>query len=427
MHTYFGLLDDFAERHRDAAITSLGALNNHLLTAALFEGPLLINDGYLLNHPVLQAAVVDADSSPLRALVEAGFVKILTRNDRSLGTLAEDMADAGIESAKRLLGQDTYGRQLQPALNQWAERLEVAEPESAFRDWPRAHVSQLFARLAATALDRAIDGTAAGSSRENLMSFQKLFGIGGPSANRTNWEEAADSMREQGKISHEVHNALMLMGNEAYQHAWGCALAEGGKDVAVLTRAPLYLDLDRPVGRLDPENPPQGVTVLGPDIAVAGKRVGRKWVLLAEIVRSGHPMTYLKAEFLDALKRHYANPGIGDDGVKRAARRYSNALAEHFGSRRRGFVFDIGSTITTTAVGTAVAGPVGAGIGLGFGLFTNVANYTFGPKLLARLSTQFGKPWITTRRTRMSPVTSSFQLDPQEAARYLAAVDDFPG
>jgi hypothetical protein len=425
VHTYFGLLDDFAERHRDASVASLPNLNNHLLTAALFDGPLLVNDGYLLNHPVLRDALIDPDSSPLCLLVESGFVKILTRNNRMLGALAEEMADAGIESAQHLLRQDDYRKNLKPALDSWTERLKVGEPGVAFRDWPRAHVSQLFADLASTALDQAIDRTPKGDAQKTLVEFRKAFRAEGPSANRTVWERAADRGREEGKLPSDVHNALMLIGNEAYQYAWGCALSEDGEGAAVLTRAPLYLDLDQSVAQVDLTNPPEGIVVYGPDIAVAGKRVGRNWELLAEIVRSGAPMTYRKAAFLDALRRYYANGGKDDEEVKRAARAYENALAEHFGSRRRAFAFAIGSTLASTAAGAAVAGPIGIGVGLGIGLFTNAADYSFGPKLLARVAAPFGKSWITKKRSRMGWVTSSFQLDPERVVMHLAGVGQF--
>jgi hypothetical protein len=165
--------------------------------------------------------------------------------------------------------------------------------------------------------------------------------------------------------------------------------------------------------------------VYGPDIAVAGKRVGRKWELLAETVRSGAPMTYRKAAFLNSLRSYYANGAKDGEEVKQAAAAYSNALAEHFGSRRRGFVFAIGSTLVSTAVGAAVAGPIGVGAGLGIGLFTNAADYSFGPKLLAKLSAPIGKPWITKNHSRMASVTSNFQLDPLRVAAHLAEVDQF--
>jgi hypothetical protein len=157
MSTYFGLLDDFAMRHHDAAVTSMRALNEHLLAAVLFEGPLLINDGYLFNHVVLQEAVIKPDASPLRALVESGYVQILTRNGRGLGMLAERMAQGGITSAQHLLTTELYREQLKPALSTWGERLELFDFEVPLRHCPRPtclRSSRSWLRTRSTALSR---------------------------------------------------------------------------------------------------------------------------------------------------------------------------------------------------------------------------------------------------------------------------------
>ncbi|MBS1868040.1 MAG: hypothetical protein JSS99_00070 [Actinobacteria bacterium] len=424
--TYFGLVDDFAGRHDAAvAVKSLRALNDHLLVAALFGGSLLINDGYLLNNLALQQAVIEQDTSPLCAFVESGYVKILTRNTRELGTLADHMADRGIRSARRLLDEDAYAKRLQPALSSWAEKLAGVNPTISFSPWPSRHMSQIFVKLAATALDNALDRTPVGEPRRQLVEFQKAFADCGPSANRTDWESEADRLHAQDGLSDEAHIALMRIGNEAYQYAWGCALTELDAKVAVHGRAPAYLDLDVSLGPLDPERQAEGVTVFGPDIAVARKRVGKNWSLLKEIIQAGDDITYVKAEFITELERYYADPTLGDDPVKQAARKYSRALAARFGSARRAFRFGVMTTLSSSAAGFAVGGPVGAGVGLGIGLLGNVTDHTVGPKMLAKLSSPLAKPLITTTRSRMPAATSSFQLDQQKAAGFLRGVERF--
>jgi hypothetical protein len=267
----FGLVDDFAVNHHDAAVTSMRALNEHLVAAVLFGDSLLINDGYLLNHKVLQEAVLKPDSSPLCQLVESGFVKILTRNERALGDLADHMAEEDIQSARQLRSTDAYVKRLQPALSRWAEKLRlVEEGDASFSSWPAAHVSQIFKRLTTTALKAAIDRTDQDKHRKELQEFQAVWASASKSANRTDWEREADLRRGKHKqLSEEVHVALMRIANEAYQYAWGCALSETDARVTVETRAPMYLDLDVSLGELDPARPPKGVTVYGPDIAVA--------------------------------------------------------------------------------------------------------------------------------------------------------------
>jgi hypothetical protein len=425
MSTYFGLLDDFAVRHHDAAVTSMRALNEHLLTAVLFEGPLLINDGYLLNHAVLQEAVLKPDASPLRALVESGYIQILTRNGRGLATLAERMADDGVASAQHLLTTEIYRKQLKPALSTWGERLELFDFEVPFRDWPKMHLSQIFTKLATDALDGAVEMSAAGQDRKQLVEFQKVLHHGGSSANRTYWEKEVDRLNADAKISDEVRTALMLMGNEVYQYAWGCALSEEDDRAAVQTRAPMYLDLDVPLGRLDPEGQHHGVTVFGPDLGVAGKRIGSRWSLLAKVVRGNEEIAAVKGQFLTELNRYHADPIAGDEQVTGAAKQYSKALSAHFGSSRRAFRLDVTTTFLSGGVGLAVGGPVGAAVGIGVGLVGNVADATVGPKLMAKMSSPLSKPWITTKPGRMPVATSNFKLDQQKAAGYLEGVERF--
>jgi hypothetical protein len=425
MPTYFGLLDDFAVRHHDAAVTSMRALNEHLLAAVLFEGPLLINDGYLLNHAVLQEAVLKPDVSPLRALVESGYIQILTRNGRELGILAERMALDGITSAQHLLTTEFYRERLRPALSRWDERLELFDFEVPFRHWPKTHLSQTFTKLATDALDGAIEMSAPGNDRKQLVEFQKVLDDGGSSTNRTYWETEVNRLNAYGKLSDEVRIALMLMGNEVYQYAWGCALSEDDDSAAVQTRAPMYLDLDVALGQLDPERQPHGVTVFGPDLGVAGKRVGSKWSLLAKVVRGTEEITVVKGQFLKALNNYYADPGAGDEQVTRAAKQYSKALSAHFGSSRRAFRLDVTTTLLSGGVGFVVGGPVGAVVGAGIGLVGNVADATVGPKLLAKMSSPLGKPWIATKPGRMPIATSNFRLDQHKAAGYIKGVERF--
>lgn len=61
---------------------------------------------------------------------------------------------------------------------------------------------------------------------------------------RTDWENAAVFLRDGGKLSERLFRELMQAGNEAYQYAWGCALADKNSLVRVETRAPKHTSLD---------------------------------------------------------------------------------------------------------------------------------------------------------------------------------------
>ncbi len=80
---YLGILDDFALRYDlpGACSKDINNLNQILLTQAFIGPPLLINDGYFVNHPAMRDAIISSESSPLTRLTESSFINILTRND----------------------------------------------------------------------------------------------------------------------------------------------------------------------------------------------------------------------------------------------------------------------------------------------------------------------------------------------------------
>ena len=85
--------------------------------------PPVVNDGYLLNNPALRRAIIQPETSPFCALVEAGFVKILSRNEGAIERLAETMANQNIVSAQQLLEDASYVERYQPALAKWSTHL----------------------------------------------------------------------------------------------------------------------------------------------------------------------------------------------------------------------------------------------------------------------------------------------------------------
>lgn len=210
MVSYFGLVDDdFAARHDDGAIMSMSELNKQLIFAVLFDEPLLINDGHIINSPVVYDAVLNRDASPLRRLVQGGYIQILTRNKSSLDTLAERMADYGITKAQERLREPDYDA-LKRVLTKWSGTLT----KKSFRLWPRKDTSAVFEKLAVGALDKAVDRVREKAHQTQLTQFKTEF-TGRDRRNRTTWEEIALSMRSSGLLSYEVQRSILHMANEA--------------------------------------------------------------------------------------------------------------------------------------------------------------------------------------------------------------------
>jgi hypothetical protein len=423
MLTYFGQVDDFAARHRDGAVTSSDQLNRHLLFAVLFGDPLVINDGYVIMSPAIRPAILEPKLSPLRQLVEAGHIKILTRNDRDLVGLAKHMADAGISSAKDLL-RDADFPNLQRALAAWSSTLALSDENDenpSFRDWPRAYnTSEIFERLALAAVDQAVSKTSNREHRRQLQQFAQRF-KSTERRNRTSWEHQVIHPHKNG-LEPDIQYTLLRVANEAYQYSWGCALSEGVAPIKVQTRAPQFLDMDL---SLVADNVPsrQGVRIYGPDLELAKKKLKNDWSRLVDVVTPGHDVYLAKRQFRNTLEAYYTSAAISDDEMKACAKAYSKSLALHFGGEGVPFSFDVTFTAASTAAGVAIAGPIGAGIGLGIGLIGNTAAHLGGPQLVRKVTLPLSKKWI--KEQRADTVISSFQVDPLKAATVLEGVSTF--
>jgi hypothetical protein len=348
MLTYCGLLDDFALRHGDVTIRSLHQLNEHLIAAALFGERLLINDGYILIHPALREAVLTVDGSPLRHLVENGFVKLLTRNEGNLEGLADEMAQRGITSAQQLIAQSWYVQTYKPALEEWSPRLRSAAFDG-FMNWPNVRIDDIFKSVAGTAYSSLF--AVESKHQRELGRFRD--NLDRTAARRTEWEQEATKLLKTARISPTVYRKLMLTASEAYHYSWGCALGSSVCPVRVLTRFPKYLhDFDSSLGQLAGTTRPS-VKVFVPNLSFAHQAIQNRWQLLAEMVLPGHEVNQLKRNFLTCLEEYYLAEGC-EQKVQAAAMAYTSALSRHFGNPRVvPVVFDLGFLATSTVVGAA--------------------------------------------------------------------------
>ena len=106
--TYLGTADDLVQRYSWQIEMDLKSFNNMLMRKALLGERVLINDGYLLNLPAARQALLDPSCSPLKALIESNFVRILSRNN-DLVSMPEAMAKQGVKSFESLKGSNEWG------------------------------------------------------------------------------------------------------------------------------------------------------------------------------------------------------------------------------------------------------------------------------------------------------------------------------
>lgn len=428
-HSYVGLLDDFAARHSDTAIASVDDLNRNLVLAVLFSDPLLINDGYVLHHPAIEQALLQPDKSPLKALVEVGFVKILSRNSNALGSLVDVMADAGIVSAQQRKLDEGFQKTYQPFLQRWSGELSTGAFD-AFLPWPKIHIDQVFRSVAGTVM--ATESFLSDVGDGAVKAFRAR--LDGSSFRRTEWELAGNALRDGDQVSPAAHSALMRAANETYQYAWGCALTASLSNVRVLTRLPRHLRALESSGVLVlPDKPKKPVEVMVPDAAFVLKAVGNKWERLASMVTPGHEINRLKHTFLGSLRAYYSEAATDHGDVSTAATAYTTALSRHFGGKSAApVVFDLSFVGLSTIAGAyagSPAGPFGAAAGAAAGAVAGAAVGVFGvaaahlgaPKLLWRLTAPSPKKWLLHKNPAVAEgVTSCFEIEPDLAKVHIA-------
>lgn len=424
MRSYFGLVDDFAERHGDLAIKSVPNLTQNLIFAVLFDEPLLINDGHVIASAVIRKALSDPEKSPLRKLIEAGFVQILTRNGRKLGELTQHMADNGIVSAQELL-KDRRHRAFRPILSEWAQTLNKKDLDGeylSFHDWPVYNTSEIFERLALAALAQAISNAEDETFKRQLLRFGGVF-RDSPQRNRTTWEKEVSRLRREDKLSNGLDQTLLRIANESYQYSWGCALSAGPVPVKVFTRTPEFLAIDHAVAMSDVPRRKK-VLVYAPNFCHAEKKVKKDdWEALAEVAQPGHKFSDAKHEFITTLAAYYTSPDVTQEEMDTRADEYSKALAMHFGGERVPFAFDLTFTGLSAAAGLAAGGPIGAAVGLGVGFIGNIAAHMGGPKFIQRCVLPLERKWIRSGRNIQS--TSFFQVEAETAAAFLRGVSKY--
>jgi hypothetical protein len=364
--SYCGFLDDFALNHRDGPVVeTVNELNEQLIAAVLFGDPLLVHDGHLLMNPAVQQAIIHPGKSPLQELVQRGYIKILSRNSGSLGSLAEVMADENITSAERLVSNGWYKTTLKPALEVWTDQVN-STATAPFRSWPNYQTNDVYAELSGQALTGlgAVEPTLA----ETLSGFKKELGT--KLGSRTQWELTADSLLAEKELTDDVRQKLMHAANEAYQYTWGCILSGDDENIRVLTRAPRLLGgLNLSIGPAPSEKRPD-LRFRIPDLAFGRKAVRKRWAMLAEMAAEGSPMSIAKYKFLRTLMAYQADgSSVSDKEMRAETKAYTRELSKHFSHPGIGEAAVAIGFLATGVATTLVVPPVGVGlviVGVGF-------------------------------------------------------------
>lgn len=354
--TYFGLLDDFAQRHNAPAVRNIDELNDHLVSAALVGEGLLINDGYVVAHRAVWDAVLQPNRSVFRDLVETGFVTILSRNGQHLESVHEEMVTRDILTGQQLREIPEFTRTYLPQLAKWSSHLNEERFTSSWRSWPSIDTTDVFKSVGHVALSAA--EAEKPEYAHEVDSFRAALAV--ERGTRTNWEAVGGRLLDEKTIGEDSYRRLMSAANESYQYAWGCALSRGLTEIRVATQVPRYLQgLASPLVPQGPEAPTR-IQLMVPDVALAWPRLQQRRDGLANLVSPGHVLNDTKHEFLTQLLAYYATGGQNRNAMEYYRDAYERRLSETFACKER-------VSLTIDCCGAALgalAGPLGTLAGL---------------------------------------------------------------
>ena len=222
--TYLGTLDDVVQRYPWNIEMGQQQFNQMLIRKALLGEKVIINDGYLLNHPFARQALLNPTSSPLKALIEANFVQIMSRSG-SLLDVAEKMSAQGVESFQALQKSSEWPA-LQSMLKQWEPGLQRIEN---FIPWPKKHISHGFDNMLGRSRHLQVENL--GMTAVSNDDFQRVFDLytaknkTDKEATRTRWEQACLSILGDAPDAKAKINELMGLATEAYHYNFAVCLS----------------------------------------------------------------------------------------------------------------------------------------------------------------------------------------------------------
>lgn len=342
--TYMGSLDDYADRA--AGWYRSPKLESVLLERAVLGGPLAINDGYLMHHPLLQKEILNEDvNSTFRMLVETGFVKVLKRdkNAQSLQTLIDNMQKARVKSFLDI-PLDLKRRLNKRFADSWDRQLVRTQ---GFQDWPALDISKAVLPMLKIAIGpgtknqvKAADGMVEPQIGINLAGdeearfaevSEKFFDPKAANAEdppRTRWEDMIESGKRAGHFSDATARNLNGLAVEAYHYAWGaCLAAEASTPVFVDTQESPAFHLLSPPAHLD-------VSVLKSKklkILQIPSKLTLDAASLRNLLMPDGSLYGLKRAYLDQLQQLYQGTANASN-VTDAARAYARGLAKSTGN-----------------------------------------------------------------------------------------------
>ncbi|WP_166424458.1 hypothetical protein [Paraglaciecola sp. 20A4] len=356
--TYLGTLDDVVQRYPWKIEMGQQQFNQMLIRKALLGEKVIINDGYLLNHPFARHALLNPTSSPLKALIEANFVQIMSRSG-SLLDVAEKMSAQGVESFQALQKSSEWPA-LQTMLKQWEPGLQRIEN---FIPWPKKHISHGFDNMLCRSRELSVDTL--GMTAVSDDDFQRVFdlytlkNVSDKEATRTRWEQACLQVLSDSPDAVTKINELMGLACEAYHYNFAVCLSAqfSQRKILVETRySHAFADL------IQLGQPTESELIDIPSIQIPQKLTFDRPQLWKELVDPFSEVAGVQKEYQDVMEQFFAGQ-VNAKLVEEVSLKYSKALSIHFeNDEQDGGIKKVALSIGFLGLGLVAGGPVTAGL-----------------------------------------------------------------
>jgi hypothetical protein len=425
--TYLGLIDDKVAEYPWSGRINKKYLDAILRWSALFEEPILLNDGYLLHYNWARNELMDP-TSLLRQLISKQHVVVFSRRkDGRLDRMVEDMAPT-VKSYETLSGSKGWSER-QGSKRPLKERLEEVSTDRDYHytTWPNmkafdnrkgfdAIVDELtgdpfdnlgLASMTGKDFERVVNQYKCIRNEENSSSIQGKQ----PRGARTVWEEVAKAHchGDSRRLS-----ALMWLGNEVYHYNMTLAVAATAQaSVNVSTFAS-----DRMVSHFAKKATPAAIDSKPLPPALSTMPSEAFVELVDHVARTRTKYRDAVRSYLQSSGRAHAETELGS-----ALDEYSDAIgswcAHEYNQKPltvkaglAGVFLTVAGTVTGVAIGSVLtAGIAGIAALLTAGVLPHFVAAWHGHGVSRQLK-ETGAPPIT-------PKTGTFELDRKKAEQHI--------
>lgn len=217
--TYFGTLDDVVYRYPGPVPLDAPAIQQQLLTAAIYDKKILINDGYLITNPHLLDDLEDIDRSLIGNLMMTGIARLFARGGSTNLAGALESGAEKIDTHRRIVSDTEKWRRMRDDLEFLSRQVG-----SNIVKWPAdKNMGELYYSLMKRARGLPDDQRCTLMKEQDFRNFDDIFDRFDGAVIKPTYERARSEWEKQCWIhfaqkdveSHEIANIGNLTERQA--------------------------------------------------------------------------------------------------------------------------------------------------------------------------------------------------------------------